>query len=310
MRIVLVGLGTVGRAVAERLRELRVPGFAPRLVAAADSQGAWIDRSGLDFAALRKDAPRHAGVLEAIEEAEADVVIEAAPTVLSAPGAAIERLRAAFRSGKHVVCVNKAPLATAMPALVELARYNRVQFRFSGTVGGGTPVLDWAARCAEGDRILGLRAILNGTTNYILSRMEEGATFDAALAEAQEKGYAERDPSMDVDGIDTAVKLVILANAVLGRRSVLSDVAVRGIRGAGGGTVRLVGEIGERLSVAPREMDPRSPFAVRGTLNAVQLTLQNTGEVTLVGRGAGGRETATAVVRDLLSIWHRHWEER
>lgn len=304
MRIVLIGVGAVGRAVVERLRELRVPGFTPRLVAAADSKGAWVNRAGVDLA-----APRNATAMEAIEDPEADVVIEAGPTSLAAPGPAIERLRAAFRTGKHVVCVNKAPLAVAMPALLELARHNRVQFRFSGTVGGGTPVLDWAARCAEGDEILGVRAILNGTTNYILSRMEDGATFDAALAEAQEKGYAERDPSMDVDGVDTAIKLVILANAVLGRRVVLSDVAIAGIRGARAG-MRLVGEVGERLSVAPREVDARSPFAVRGTLNAVQLTLRHTGELTLVGRGAGGRETATAVVRDLLTIWHRHWEGR
>lgn len=244
-----------------------------------------------------------------IEEVEADVLIEAAPTNLKDPQPAVERLRAAFRTGKHVVCVNKAPLAVAMPALQELARYNRVQFRFSGTVGGGTPVLDWAARCAEGDEILGARAILNGTTNYILSRMEEDVGFDAALAEAQAKGYAEKDPSMDVDGIDTAIKLVILANAVMGRRAVLSDVSIRGIREARAGS-RLIGEIGEQLSVAPREVDPRSPMAVRGTLNAVTLTLKNTHEVTLVGRGAGGRETATAVLRDLLTIWHRHWERK
>jgi len=237
-------------------------------------------------------------------------MIEAAPTNLKDPQPAVERLKDALRTGKHVVCVNKAPLAVAMPALQELARYNGVQFRFSGTVGGGTPVLDWAARCAEGDEIVGVRAILNGTTNYILSRMEEGIPFDAALAEAQEKGYAERDPSMDIDGIDTAIKLVILANAVLGRRAVLSDVSVRGIRGASGRCLRLVGEIGSVLRVAPQEVDPRSSLAVRGTLNAVMLTLRNTHEMTLIGRGAGGRETATAVVRDLLTIWHRHWERK
>lgn len=297
MRIILIGYGTVGRAVAELLAEQRRPGFSPRIVAVANSRGMWLSDRPLD-------RPPDGAT---IEEVEADVVIEAAPTNLRDPQPAVERLRAAFATGKHVVCVNKAPLAVAMPALQELAQHNRVIFRFSGTVGGGTPVLDWAARCAEGDEILGVRAILNGTTNYILSRMGEGAGFDAALAEAQAKGYAERDPSMDVDGIDTAIKLVIFANAVLRRRAVLSDVSIEGIREAKAG-MKLIGEIGERLVVAPREIDPRSPLAVAGTLNAVTLTLRNTGEVTLVGRGAGGRETATSIVRDLVTIWHRHWE--
>lgn len=297
MRIILVGYGTVGRAVAELLAEQRRPGFSPRIVAVANSRGMWLSDRPLD-------RPPDGAT---IEEIEADVLIEAAPTNLNDPQPAVERLRAAFATGKHVVCVNKAPLAVAMPALQELAEHNRVVFRFSGTVGGGTPVLDWAARCAEGDEILGVRAILNGTTNYILTRMAEGAGFDAALAEAQAKGYAERDPSMDVDGIDTAIKLVIFANSVLRRRAVLSDVSIEGIRKAKAG-MKLIGEIGERLTVAPREIDPRSPLAVGGTLNAVTLTLRNTGEVTLVGRGAGGRETATSIVRDLVAIWHRHWE--
>ncbi len=308
MRIILVGFGTVGRAVAELLRDQRTElarrhGLSPRIVAIGDSKGAWIGE-------VDRARPRDSSVLQAIQEVEADVVVEAAPTTLHDPSPAVERLRAAFATGKHVVCVNKAPLAVAMPALQELAEHNRVVFRFSGTVGGGTPVLDWAARCAEGDEILGVRAILNGTTNYILSRMGEGVGFDAALTEAQARGYAERDPSMDVDGVDTAIKLVIFANAILRRRAVLSDVSIRGIRGVSGTSLRLIGEIGEGLSVAPREIEPRSPLAVSGTLNAVTLTLRNTGEVTLVGRGAGGRETATSIVRDLVTIWHRHWEGR
>lgn len=321
MRIAIVGFGTVGRAVAEMLAaggpDLRRHGMRPRVVAIADAKSSAVDADGLDVARIARRkmetgavaAPGGASALEILEEVEADAVVEAAPTSLAQASQAVARLQAAFRTGKHVVCVNKAPLAVAMPALQELARYNRALFRFSGTVGGGTPVLDWAARCAEGDEVLRVRAILNGTTNYILTRMGEGASFPAALAEAQEKGYAERDPSMDVDGIDTAIKLVILANGVLGRRAVLSDVSVRGIRDArAGGTLRLVGEIGETLTVAPRDVEPDSPLAVRGTLNAVCLTLEKCGETTLVGRGAGGRETATAVLRDLITIWHGMWE--
>src|SRR5439155_8269246 len=138
----------------------------------------------------------------------------------------------AFRGDKHVICVNKGPLAVAFPALLELARHNAREFRFSGTVGGSTPALALAQECARGDRVTAVRAVLNGTTNFILWRMERhDEDFDAALAEAMRLGYAERDPSADVDGIDTATKLVILANGVLGRACAIGDVAITGIRG-------------------------------------------------------------------------------
>ncbi|MBI2567933.1 MAG: homoserine dehydrogenase [Candidatus Schekmanbacteria bacterium] len=320
MRILIVGFGVVGQATVGLLAEQRSRlaqqhGLNPRIVGVVNSTGAITSTKELDVAALLGgELPwtRGRSALEVISQVEADVVIEAGPTSLADPGAGIERLQAAFRTGKHAISVNKAPLAVAMPPLLELARYNGVQFRFSGTVGGGTPFLDWAARCADGDEVLGMRGILNGTTNYILTQMRREMPFDVALAEAQRKGYAEADPTMDIDGIDSAIKLVILANTVLGRRAVLSDVSVTGIRGLRLGTdnVRLLAEVGETLSVAPRHIDRGSPLDVSGTLNALSVLLRNGGEVTLVGRGAGGPETATSVVRDLISIWHSHWTNR
>ena len=290
-------------------------GLSPRIVAAADSKSSVVDLNGLALEKLcahkKETGSVGTGHADVVEEVSADVVIEAAPTDIQDPHRAVERLRTAFRTGKHAVCVNKAPLAVALPALLELADHNNVHFRFSGTVGGGIPVLDWARRCAEGDEVRGVRAILNGTTNFMLTRMAEGVDFDAALTEAQQKGYAEADPSMDVDGTDTAVKLVILANAVLGRRAVLSDVQTEGIRNVRpGSSARLIGEISDTLRVGPQEVDPASPLAVTGTLNAVTLSLKNSGDVTLVGRGAGGRETATSVIRDLISIWHQTWGQK
>ena len=128
--------------------------------------------------------------------------------------------------------MNKAPLAVAFPALQELSRHNRAEFRYSGTVGGGTPMLAMAQESVRGDEVLSMRAILNGTCNYILWKMDqEGLEFDAVLQEAIKLGYAETDPSADIDGIDTATKLVILANGVLGRACTLADLAVKGIRG-------------------------------------------------------------------------------
>ncbi|HXG60208.1 MAG TPA: homoserine dehydrogenase [Planctomycetota bacterium] len=333
MKILLGGFGVVGRAFARLLGERRADlyarhGLAPALVGVLDSRGAAEAESGLDVEALLAAKEREGTVAalpgrgvrdvpapEIIAGSDAQLYIEATPTSVRSPGPAFERLKAAFRSGKHAISVNKGPLAVAFPALRELARHNRVEFRFSGTVGGGTPVLALAQECARGDEVLSVRAVLNGTTNYILWRMDrEGLDFERALAEAVRLGYAEADPSADIDGIDTATKLVILANGVLGRSCTLSDVSIRGIRGIArerieearraGRAVKLMAEIGERLSVEPREVPAEAPLNVPANLNCLTLTLRTGGEVSLVGRGAGGPETATAILRDLLDIWH------
>ncbi|MBI3272369.1 MAG: homoserine dehydrogenase [Planctomycetes bacterium] len=327
MRVVLFGLGVVGRSfvrlLAERSEHLvRVYGMRPRIVAAADSAGLAVDPRGLEPAALLATKERGAGLAGGadadaraarLRELDAEVYVDALPTDTATGEPAMTYLRAALSSGKHAICANKGPLALAHPALAELAAHNGVTLRFSATVGGGTPVLDFADRCRQGDRVLSLRGILNGTTNYILSRMtREGTSFDAALAAAQAAGYAETDPSADVDGLDTARKLVILANAVMGRRATLRDCALRGIRGvsaeevrdavARGGELKLIGSIGERLEVAPRWVSRDDPLCVGGTLNAVSLVCETSGEKTIAGKGAGGPETATAILRDLLEI--------
>jgi homoserine dehydrogenase len=333
MRIMLAGFGVVGRALAimldERGGELyRRYGLQPRLVGVLDRGGAAVSESGLSAAELiaAKEAHGTVAALPArgekgadpeaiIDGSDADVLVVATPSALANPTPDIGLLKAGFRSGKHAVSVNKAPLAVAMPALLELARYNRREFRFSGTVGAGTPVLAFARECAKSDPIQRVLAVLNGTTNFILWRMHTaGAAFDDALAEAQRLGYAETDPSTDIDGIDTATKVVILANHVLGRSLRLADVAISGIRGLGrdaieaarrhGRVVKLVGEIAERLSVAPQEVEAGGGLDVPSSLNAVSLTLRSGSEVTLRGRGAGGPETATAIVRDLIDIWN------
>lgn len=314
MRLMFVGYGTVARAVVQLLQQRRARllgehGLNPRIVAVVNSRGAAVSESGLDL----HTAPQIQPGLTAqrvMEQCEADVVVEATPTSLKDPWPAFERLKTAFRTGKHVVCVNKGPLAVGLPALRELAEFNRVLFRYSGTVGGGTPMIEWAREAARGDDVVSVRGILNGTTNYILTRMQTGATFEVALKEAQEKGYAEADPSADVDGIDAAVKLVIFANAVLDRRVSIKDVRIRGIRDVKaekGQVVKLIGRIDKELSVQPEEIPAESPLNVSGTRNAVCLQLRSGGEMTLVGRGAGGPETATAVMRDLIWIWHEIW---
>ena len=334
MKTLLCGFGVVGRATLDLLESRRAElyrrhGLSPTFVGVIDSKGAAVSPGGLDPALLREAKEKHGTVAaypahgvrdvrdaDLIAASEAELVIEATPTTVRTPGPSMERLKAAFRTGKHVVCVNKAPLAVAFPALRELSRHNGCQFRYSGTVGGGTPVLSLAEEVVRGSEVKSVRAILNGTTNFILTRMEkDGWDFDRALAEAQRLGYAEADPSADVDGIDTATKIVILANGVLDRPCTIADVTIEGIRGvararveaakAKNQVVKLIARVGDDgLSVRPEEVAADAPINVGGSLNCLSLELATGGEVSLVGRGAGGPETATAILRDLLDIWH------
>jgi homoserine dehydrogenase len=218
-----------------------------------------------------------------------------------------------MRSGKHIITVNKGPLALAFPSLIELANYNGVILRFSGTVGGGTPILEFAKRCLKGDRITSFKGILNGTTNYILSKMEEGLTFESALDYARQEGYAEAQPSLDVDGYDAAAKLVIMANWIMGMKVTMKDVNRVGIKEVKmsdierahkkGNAIKLIAMCdNKQLNVKPTEVSKMDPLCVNGTLNAVTFSSEHSGQQTIIGRGAGGMETASAVLRDLIEI--------
>lgn len=311
--------------IARRKDLLEQHGFRPRVVAAVDRGGAALSPKGIDLAALLECKARGGTVAaapgighpsmtptEVIREVEAEVVVEGTPTNIHSGEPAISHIKEAFMARKHVVTSNKGPLALALPSLTELAGYNHVCLRFSATVGGGTPVLE-IARFLQGDRIHAIRGILNGTTNYILSEMDErGVPFNEALARAQQLGYAEADPSADIDGVDSAAKLVILANWAMNRRCTLKDVDVTGIRNVtrdemrrakdAGRTIKLLATIDGGLRVGPTELDRLNPLAVSGVLNAVTFISEFAGEETVVGRGAGGPETASAIIRDLIDV--------
>ena len=334
MRIILVGYGVIGKSVSAILarrytEKVADYGLNPKIVAIADLDGAVINPRGLSpekLEAVRKrgfpisadpDFGRPGiSAIDVIESVEAEVVVEVTPVNINNAEPALSHITKAFKTGKHVVTTNKGPLALAMPALTELAEYNNVCFRFSGTVGGGTPILEFAKRCLEGDKILTIQGILNGTTNYILSEMSQNrVTFQEALANAQKLGYAEREPSMDVDGFDAACKVVILANWIMNKKITLRDVDRTGIRDVSlkaldeaskrGNTIKLIGSIdGDKPAVKPSEIAKDNPLCVSGVLNAVTFSCELAGEQTIIGRGAGGPETAGAVLRDLLAIRH------
>jgi homoserine dehydrogenase len=212
----------------------------------------------------------------------------------------------------HVISVNKGPLAIAFPSLMELAMYNQVQFRFSGTVGGGTPILDYAKNSLQGEQITSFAGILNGTTNYILTNMTHGMSFAQALKDAKSRGYVEADESLDLDGFDAAAKLVILANWIMGMKVTMPDIKRIGIRKVTSADVKkaakkkmaikLIASCNKELEVAPKEIPIDDPLCVNGTLNAISFTSEHSGTQTIIGKGAGGTETASAILRDLLDI--------
>lgn len=300
-------------------------GIKPRIVACVDNTGSAISPAGLDLQKLLqvKKTSNSVGAYEkastrfdpvqVIENVDAEIVLECSPTDLSTGEPGISHIISAMRTGKNVITVNKGPLALAFPSLIELANYNGVMLRFSGTVGGGTPILEFAKRCLKGDRIVSFQGILNGTTNYILTKMAEGLTYDKSLEDAKDKGYAEANPSLDLDGFDAAAKLVIMANWVMGMKVTMKDVKRTGISGVtlsdvkkaihDGNAIKLIASCdGKTLDVSPTPISKSDPICVNGTLNAVTFSSENSGQQTIIGRGAGGMETASAILRDLIEI--------
>ena len=198
---------------------------------------------------------------------------------------------------------------------METAHAAGSKFRFEATVGGSMPVINFAKEVLAGNNIRSIKGILNGTCNYILTRMlEERASYTDILAESMELGIAETDPTYDVEGIDTACKLVILANAIFGLDATYRDVNVTGITKItpealemayeNGHVIKLIGEVSrDRIHVAPRLVPINHPLAVGGTLNVASMDTELAGEITVTGRGAGSVETASAILSDLVSIY-------
>lgn len=326
----MLGFGVVGQSFVKLLLSHSTDlyndyGIKPKVVACADNGGIITCDQGLDLDRLlnvkkKKKSIIHYGskgnrseILDVIENIDAEVVIELTPTNIVDGEPGKNHIISAMKSGKNVITVNKGPLALEFPSLMELAEYNRIAFKFSGTVGGGTPILEFAKRCLKGDRIISFEGILNGTTNYILSKMYEGLNFSEALQDASEKGYAEKDPTLDIDGYDAVAKLVIASNFVMNMKSTMKDVSREGIRNVKpsqvlterkkGNAIKLIASCdGKNLIVKPKPVSMKDPICVDGILNAITFTCQHSGQQTIIGKGAGGMETASAILRDLIDI--------
>lgn len=329
MRIILCGFGVVGQSLVKlfvsRSEDLYAKyGLKPRVVGVFDSKGSAVDSSGLDLEKLieikktfqtvkgyAKTKNNMSGV-EMIKNIDADVLIETTASNYKDAEPGMTHITNAMKRKMHVISVNKGPLALAFPSLMELAIYNQVMFKFSGTVGGGTPILDYAKNSLKGERITSFAGILNGTTNYILTNMANGLSFDAALKDAKDRGYVEADESLDLDGLDAAAKLVILANWVMDMKVTMPDIKCTGIRkvttedikkaAKNKCAIKLIASCNKDLEVSPKEVSIDDPLCVNGTLNAIAFTSEHSGTQTIIGRGAGGMETASSILRDLLDI--------
>jgi len=312
--VALIGLGTVGTAVARILTDQ-----AERIASRCGKRILWkwaLVRDPAKPRDIRLDGVRLTSQpAQVIEDPEVDVVIE----LMGGTDPALRLVLECLRAGKHVVTANKALLAEHGPQIFEQARSADRAVAFEASVGGGIPIIQALAVSLAANQIQSVAAILNGTCNYILTKMTlEGLPYDRALAEAQQLGYAEADPRLDVDGTDTAHKLAILAQ--LGFRASVrtADIVRTGIDRLQLADLRYAGELGYvvkllalaklsaaglELRVAPTLVKRGTPLAeVRGPYNAIRVVGDAVGDTLFYGRGAGAMPTASAVVGDLIDV--------
>jgi len=317
IRVGLIGLGTVGSGVVDILRRHRSDfvsraGVDIELVRFAERNEARFDDLGLDPATCTTDA------FALIDDPSLDVVIE----LIGGTGVARDVVLTALGSGKSVVTANKALMATSGEEVMEAAEANGVDVRFEASVGGGIPIIEPLKHSLTSNEITAVMGIVNGTTNYMLTRMaDNGLDYDSALAEAQAKGFAEADPTADVDGHDAAAKIAILASIAFNSRVVMSQVPAEGIRSLSpadiayaremGHTIKLLSiarrtETGVDIRVHPTMIPNGHPLAsVNGVYNAIYVVGDSVGETMFFGEGAGSLPAASAVVGDVIEVARR-----
>ena len=330
-KIILMGFGSVGQGVAKSLslkKDLikQKTGVSVKIVAAADSSTSAICEDGLDEELLIKtktekgklsEYPEYGSNinnLDVLDAVDYDCLIEATPTNIVDAEPALSLTLKAFKQGKDVVTSNKGHLALKFKEVVSAAEDAGVEFKYEASVGGAMPIINFTKDTLASCEIKSIIGILNGTTNYILSRMtSEGSAYEVILKESQELGIAETDPTQDVEGIDAACKTVILANSLLGIDATYSDVKVKGISDINSQAIelalkddyliKLIAEVSpDNLQVSPRLVKKGSSYDVSGTLNMATIHTDLAGEVSVIGLGAGSLETASAMLTDLISI--------
>ncbi|WP_263620709.1 homoserine dehydrogenase [Halobacillus yeomjeoni] len=337
IKLAIVGFGGVGQSLTQILQDreemLRSEyGVEVIIVAVSDlMKGSVYDSTGLDIDTLFQCLQNQGTVdaypdqdtvvkgwtsLETITNSNADVIVEATFTDVHTGEPAISHCLTAFKNRKSVITTNKGPVALAYRELAEVAVQNQQFFGIEGTVMSGTPALRLPLETLSGNEIKEITGILNGTTNYMLCEMEKGLSYEEALKNAQNNGYAEADPTNDVEGYDARYKAVILANYVMGIPLTPDEVECTGITGltreditkAGKDeeTWRLITRIQRKneevtATVKPERISKSSPLAsVQGAANAVIYDCDLAGPIMLTGAGAGLKETGFSLLIDLI----------
>lgn len=315
LKIGIAGLGTVGaslvRIIQSRANELAVTCGRPVKIVAVSARDRSKDR-GLDLGGIEW----FGGPVDLAQKADIDVFVE---LIGGSEGAANAAVRAALARGLHVVTANKALLAYHGVELAEIAEEKGVLLNFEAAVAGGIPVIKALRESLTGNTVSRVYGIMNGTCNYMLTRMEkEGLSFADCLKEAQRLGYAEADPAFDIEGNDTAHKLAILTTLAFGNRIAADDIYLEGITNISIEDIRAAAELGYRIKllgvaqrtetgieqrVHPTMVPLESVIAqVDGVTNAVAIESDILGELLMVGPGAGGNATASSVLGDIADI--------
>lgn len=342
IRLSILGFGTVGQGLAELLASKETMlkqqyGLDIRLVSVANARHGFIYREdGLDIpvllelAASRRPLTEYPAVfhwqnaLEGLRTTGGDVLAEATGTNLRDAEPGVSHIRTALAQGMHVVTANKGPTALFASELFALAEEQGVQLRLESTVMAGTPVLSTLRKGMAGAQVQAIRGILNGTTNYILSAMAGGRDYADVLAEAQAQGYAEADPTADVEGYDAVAKTLILAFLAFGRSLRPEQVERQGITQITREQMQQAREQGKRIKlvaslrllqepgasearlearVAPVALPESDALArVNGVLNAIAIQSDTLPEVTITGPGAGRIPTGQGLLADLIAV--------
>ncbi len=335
----IIGLGVVGTGLAEILHTKKDVlkekyGFEYRVSGICDLiKGSIYDENGLDLGKVLQLNKEKGKIdeypckekgfksVDIITKPEVDIIAEITPTNVKTGEPGLTHFRTALKNKKHVVSTNKGPIALQYKELQELAKKNNVYLGFEGTVISGTPAINLGTRDLAGCDITSVRGILNGTTNYILTNMEKGRSYEEVLKEAQQKGFAETDPTADVEAYDPLAKIVILANTVMGGdvhinhvyREGITSITLEDIEKAKkeGKRIKLIGKAWRENGKVKAQVNPESlpltdPLAnVMGVLNAITFETDVTGDITIIGPGAGGYTAGYAMVTDMLEIHRR-----
>jgi homoserine dehydrogenase len=327
----MAGFGNVGQAVAELIAAEHPAAAGLQLNGVVDPRfGSIVDPRGVDpglllaaardegsFGSVGNSSPDGV-VTDVVDRSDADTLVELTFTDLETGEPAASHIRHALSRGLNVSTTNKGPIALYLEELEDLAADNDVVICYEGTVMSGTPTILVATESIRSAGFRGLTGILNGTTNYMIGRMEEGASYEDALAEAQTRGYAEADPSGDVDGHDVAGKVSIMARVLTDETLPPSNVERTPLRALSSEDIASAARSGKRWrylavleptshgwhgAVEPRLLNTEEPLAsVSGATNAITFTTDLLDEVTLTGPGAGRAETAYSVLNDLARI--------